>query len=61
MFLMQGDGTPYDIVYNWVGGHEVLYPVMVVLLFIVYISAVYGAYFLHKKLKNAKNDQALGA
>ncbi len=61
MFLMQGDGTPYDIVYNWVGGHEVLYPLMVVLLFIVYISAVYGAYFLHKKLKNAKNDQALGA
>ena len=54
MFMMNGGGTPYDILYNWVGGHEVLYPVMVVLLFMVYISVAYGAYFLHKKLNECK-------
>lgn len=37
MFLMRGDGTPYDILYNLVNGHEVIYPIMVIVLFIVYI------------------------
>ncbi len=55
MFLMRGDGTPYDIVYNWVGGHCVLYPCAVVLLFLLYISAFYGTYFLlgRRKKENA--------
>ena len=30
MFLMQGDGTPYDIFYNLVNGNRVLYPVIVI-------------------------------
>lgn len=52
MFLMRGDGTPYDILYNLVGGHPVLYPVCVVGLFLVYISAFYGIYYLlHQKKK----------
>jgi hypothetical protein len=37
MFLMQGDGTPYDILYNLVNGNPVLYPLGVVGLFFVYI------------------------
>ena len=45
MFLMRGDGTPYDICYNLVGGHPVLYPLFVVGLFIAYISVFYGVYF----------------
>ncbi len=45
MFLMAGDGTPYDILYNLVGGHSVLYPLMVVALFLVYIAAFYLAYY----------------
>ena len=36
-FLMGGDGTPYDIIYNMVNGHPVIYPVIVVLLLFVYI------------------------
>ncbi len=39
MFLMRGDGTPYDIVYNLVNGNAVLYPIIVVLLFFLYIAA----------------------
>ena len=35
MFLMAGDGTPYDILYNLVNGNKVLYPLFVVLLFVV--------------------------
>lgn len=46
MFLMRGDGTPYDLVYNAVGGNPILYPILVVLLFLLYICCFYGVYFL---------------
>lgn len=49
MFLMAGDGTPYDIIYNMVGGNPIIYPIIVILLFIVYICAFYFTYFLIKK------------
>ena len=42
MFLMAGDGTPYDILYNLVGGSPLWYPLAVVGLFFVYIAAFYG-------------------
>ena len=52
MFLMAGDGTPYDILYNLVGGSKVFYPLSVVGLFLVYIFCFYGIYHLaHKKEK----------
>ena len=35
MFLMRGDGTPYEIFYNLVKGDRVLYPMCVVLLFLL--------------------------
>ena len=46
MFLMRGDGTPYDIVYNLVNGSKVFYPIIVVLLFVVYIYLFYYIYYL---------------
>ena len=49
MFLMRGDGTPYDIFYNLVNGNKVLYPLIVVGLFVVYIVAFYNVYFLIKE------------
>jgi uncharacterized membrane protein YwaF len=52
MFLMRGDGTPYDILFNLVGGHNVLYPIGVVVLFLVYIGAFYGIYYLAQKEKS---------
>ena len=45
MFLMAGDGTPYDILFNLVGGNKVLYPLSVVGLFLVYITGYYLVYF----------------
>ncbi len=54
MFLMRGDGTPYDIFYNLVNGNKVFYPLIVVLLFIVYILVFYNAYFFIKKRKTIK-------
>ena len=45
MFLMAGDGTPYDIFYNLVGGSPILYPLLVVALFYVYIIIFYAVYF----------------
>lgn len=48
MFLLRGDGTPYDILYNLVDGNKVLYPLGVVALFIMYITAYYGVYYLIK-------------
>ena len=41
MFLRRGDGTPYDIFYNLLGGHPVFYPMCVMGLFVVYIVAFY--------------------
>jgi uncharacterized membrane protein YwaF len=52
MFLRRGDGTPYDIFYNLVGGHPILYPLCVVLLFVVYIAVFYLTYYLIKKKKS---------
>ena len=46
MFLMAGDGTPYDILFNLVGGSPVLYPLCVVALFFVYILSYYGIFHL---------------
>ena len=46
MFLMAGDGTPYDILFNLVGGSPVLYPLLVVGLFLVYITLYYGLFYL---------------
>lgn len=53
MFLERGDGTPYDVLYNLVGGSPVCYPAGVVLLFLVYIALFYLAYFLIKDKKAA--------
>ena len=54
MFLMRGDGTPYDIFYNLVGGHPIIYPIIVIALFLVYIAAFYFVYFFirHRREEN---------
>ncbi len=54
MFLMRGDGTPYDLVFNLVGGSPVLYPILVVLLFVIYVSVFYLIFNLIKNRKRAK-------
>ncbi len=57
MFLIAGDGTPYDIIYNLVSGNRIIYPIIVVLLFIVYITLFYFTYFfIDKKCKLNKKQ-----
>ena len=51
MFLMRGDGTPYDVLFNLVKGHKVLYPVGVVGLFVLYILGFYKVFHLVQKKK----------
>ncbi|MBE7088795.1 MAG: hypothetical protein E7370_04690 [Clostridiales bacterium] len=46
MFLMRDDGTPYSIFYNLVNGNPVAYPLIVVGLFVVYMSLYYWIYYL---------------
>ncbi|MBR2019179.1 MAG: YwaF family protein [Clostridia bacterium] len=53
MFLVRGDGTPYDLLYSLMGGNPILYPLGVILLFLVYILAFYGVYFM-VRAKRAK-------
>ncbi len=53
MFLVRGDGTPYDILYNLVGGNPVLYPLSVVALFLLYITAFYVVYYLVTKKRRS--------
>ncbi|MBQ7446220.1 MAG: YwaF family protein [Clostridia bacterium] len=54
MFLIRDDGTPYSIFYNLVNGNPVLYPVTVVLLFILYISVFYLVYYMIEKARARK-------
>ena len=54
MFLRRGDGTPYDIFYNLVGGNQVLYPMIVIGLFLLYIVAFYFVHAWIEKKKAAK-------
>ena len=58
MFLMAGDGTPYDILYNLVGGNPVIYPILVVALFFLYIFAFYKVFFLIESKASAKASVA---
>ena len=51
MFLVAGDGTPYDILYNLVGGSPLWYPLGVVGLFLVYIGIFYLIHHLIAKKK----------
>lgn len=51
MFLMAGDGTPYDIFYNLVNGNQILYPLIVAFLFVIYIVAFYFVCSIIKKKK----------
>ncbi len=51
MFLVSGDGTPYDILFNLVGGHAVLYPLSVIALFLMYICLFYGVWHMVENKK----------
>ena len=53
MFLRRGDGTPYDILYDLVGGHPVLYPAGVALLFFIWIALYYLICRLVRRRKRA--------
>ena len=54
MFLVRGDGTPYDIFYNLVNGNKILYPLIVAGLFVLYITLFYYVYYLIIKIKKKK-------
>lgn len=57
MFLVRDDGTPYQILFQLVNGHPVLYPMLVIVLFLIYIVAFYAVYTLiEKKLLNKKSN-----
>ncbi len=57
MFLMAGDGTPYDIFYNMVNGHKLLYPMVVVALFLLYITVFYQIFYLIQNKRKAKSKE----
>ena len=54
MFLMNHDGTPYEYLYNWVGGSPVWYPICVMMLFVVYIAIFYFVHAIASKKKQKK-------
>ncbi len=51
MFLISHDGTPYQIFYNMVNGNKILYPIIVVGLFVVWMALFYAVYYLCYLLK----------
>ena len=54
MFLRRGDGTPYDIFLKLVGGNQIIYPILVLLMFFGYIALFYGVYFFIRDRKKTK-------
>ena len=54
---MYPDGTPYSIFYDLVNGHPVFYPMVVVLLFLVYITAVYLVHFFIQKKRTVPTSE----
>jgi hypothetical protein len=54
MFLLRGDGTPYDILYNLVGCNPVIYPIGVMALFVGYIALFYCIYLMITSKKSEK-------
>ncbi|MBQ3017685.1 MAG: hypothetical protein IJD89_01955, partial [Clostridia bacterium] len=54
MFLMSHDGTPYSIIYNMVGGNKIIYPILVILIFVVYIIIFYLIAMLVRHIKAKK-------
>lgn len=58
MFLMRGDGTPYDILYRLLNGHRVLYPLGVVGLFLIYIFIGFQAAQRVRRMRDRKEKQA---
>ena len=57
MFLMRSDGTPYEIFYQLVNGHPVLYPLLVMLLFVVYVCVFYAIFLKIKAKRVIKNEK----
>ena len=58
MFLRRGDGTPYDIFYNLVNGNQVLYPIIVVGLFVLYIMLFYHGYYAVQRVREKNREKA---
>ena len=58
MFLVRGDGTPYEIFYALVNGNRILYPLTVVFLFLLYVSAFYAVYFYVQRAKSKHRVRA---
>ena len=57
MFLVRGDGTPYEVLYMLVDGNAVLYPLGVILLFLLYILTFYGVYYgAYTKIKKSEKQ-----
>ena len=57
MFLIRGDGTPYDFFLNLVGGNPVIYPILVVGMFIACITLFYVCYHLIKSKAAKKIEE----
>lgn len=58
MFLMYHDGTPYSIFYDMVGGSPILYPLVVVAIFVLYILLFY---YVYEKIMQKKNSKKVNA
>ena len=56
MFLLHDSGTPYSIFYNMVGGNPVLYPLIVVGIFVLYLV---GYYFVDGWIEQRKQAAAV--
>ena len=61
MFLVRDSGTPFSIVTTMSGGNQVVYTILVMLIYFSYGAIFYGIYYLVKLIagkKRVSNEQA---
>ena len=60
MFFFHGDGTPFTIFHDLVGGNKIIYQIIIYVLQCGYIAGFYGIYYLvlHIKEKNKAKQLA---
>ena len=61
MFFFHGDGTPFTIFHDLVGGNKIAYQIIIYILQCGYIGAFYAIYYpIAKSLKKRKDAKQQG-
>ena len=56
MFFFNGDGTPFTVFHDLVGGNKIIYQIIIYILQCGYMAAFYGIYYLFIHVRSKKKQ-----